>query len=259
MDASWWAEHAGLLGLVAARLAGVAVTGPVFASPEVPLLARGAFALVLSLLVLPVVAAAPVPDPGAGWVYAPAVVAEAAFGVAVGLLGQLIVLAVHGAGELLDFELGFGIGQLLNPDAERPGSLVGSWLHVLTLVVFLGINGHHVVLRALLETFEAIPPGAVHLPPPAAASAARLLGWVVLTAFRLALPVLAVMALVTVGLAVLARVLPQLNVFLTGLPAKLALGVAVLAVAAPAVAAAVRGFSEEALGLMLRWLGEVAP
>lgn len=256
MDLAWLVERASTFGLVLARIAGLTASSPVFGGPLVPPPVRAAVALVLALVVLPVVpAATPVGAPA----YLAALTLEVAAGLAVGLLSQLLFLAVHGAGELLDLDVGFGVGGLLAPDLERPPALLGGWLHVLALLVFLGVNAHHLVLRALLASFQAMPPGGPRLGSGGALGAARALGWAVDTALGLALPVLGVLALLTAALAVLGRLLPQLNVFLAGLPVKAVAGLLALGAGLPLLVPQLGRLARESLLPLLRWSGGGVP
>lgn len=256
MDLGWVAERAQVLGLVLARIAGMISLSPVLGSPQVPVLARGALALVLSLLVLPAVASPPTLSPAA---YLLALAVEAATGAAAGLLAQLLFLAVQAAGELMDLDAGFGVAAVLAPELGRPAGLLGSLLHVLALWVFLAAGGLHAVLRALLESFAVMPPGWPSLPPARALELAEALGWTVVTALRLAAPLLGVLLLVTAALAVVGRVLPQLNVFFAGLPVKTAVALLALSSLLPLLVRVLAMLAGESLVPALRWLGGGGP
>lgn len=257
MDARGVVAQAAVFGLVLARVAGVVATAPIFGNRQVPPMARAALALVLALLVLPVVRpAGPAPSPAA---YALALAGEALFGLAVGLTSQLLFLAVQGTGELLDLELGFTAAQLLDPQFGGAAPLMSLLLYALAALLFLGVDGHHLLLRALLGSFAALPPGSAHLGAATAERWAEAVGWVWWTAIRLALPVLAVSVLVTAALAVAGRLLPQLNVLVTGLPVKLVVGLGALGAALSLWAGLVARLVPDSLAPALRVLVGGAP
>jgi len=225
-------NHIPTVGLVLMRISGIIAVAPPFAAATVPVAVRALLALALTLIVVPAVPA----WTGAGpWDFAAAAAGGLAMGLAMGLIILLLLLAIQGAGELIDLEMGFGLVNVIDPAFGRPVPLVGNFLYFLALVVFLAVDGHLLVLRALLDSFQAIPPGGGRWEGPVLAAVARQFAWVIVTAVRIALPVVGVLFLTTAALGVLARTMPQLNVFMVGLALKIALGLAVIALVLPAL------------------------
>lgn len=225
-------ERMPTVGLVLMRISGIIAVAPPFAATTVPVTLRGLLALVLTLIVVP---AAPVWEGAGPWEFAAAAAGELMVGLAVGLLILLVLLAVQGAGELIDMEMGFGMVNVIDPAFGRPAPLLGNFLYFLALVIFLTVDGHLLVLRALLDSFQAIPPGGGRWEAPLFAAIVQQFSWVFVTAVRIALPVVGVVFLATTALGVLARTMPQLNVFMVGLALKIALGLAVIALVLPAL------------------------
>ena len=225
-------ERMPTVGLVLLRIAGIVAVAPPFAVTAVPVALRGLLALILTLVVVP---AAPVWEGAGAWAFAAAAAGELAVGLAVGLLILLLLLAVQGAGELIDMEMGFGMVNVIDPAFGRPVPLLGNFLYFVALVIFLAVDGHLLVLRALLDSFQVIPPGGGRWDGPIFAAVVEHFSWVIVTAVRIALPVVGVLFLTTMALGVLARTMPQLNVFMVGLALKITLGLTILGLVLPAL------------------------
>lgn len=136
--------------------------------------------------------------------------------------------ATQFAGRALDIQIGFGVAAVLNPATRSMGALVGSVFGMTTMVMFLAMNGHHVLLRALVSSLENYPPGTFGFAPDLGA----LLGQSsAIFSFGLALagPVMLALLLADIALAVMARSLPQLNVFVLSFAIKVVLGTVGLA------------------------------
>lgn len=142
--------------------------------------------------------------------------------------------AVLLAGRLIDLQIGFGVASLIDPTTRSAAPLLGTLLHVAAIVVFFALDGHHLLLRGLLFSFERIPPGTA-LPQIDGAAVIAQFGGMFVYALMLAAPVMFVLFLIDVAMAVVARTMPQVNVFIVSLPLKVLVGLATLALVVPAL------------------------
>lgn len=212
------------------RVSGIVFVAPPFGASSVPPLIRGLVALVLTLVLLPAI---PLHAMDNAWRFGVAALGELVIGLAIGLLALLLILAVQGAGDLLDLEMGFAVANVIDPHFERPVPLMGSFLYFFALTLFLVIDGHLLVIRALFDSFQRIPPGAASWDGSLFHSIVEQFAWVIITAIQVSLPIIGVLFMATAALGVLARTMPQLNVFLVGMPLKIALGLAALGLMLP--------------------------
>jgi flagellar biosynthetic protein FliR len=157
-----------------------------------------------------------------------ALAGEAAIGFTMALGVALAFAAFQIGARLLDVQIGFGIGQVFDPSTQQHLPVLAGLAAPLALVLFVTADAHHAMLRAVAAGLDRFPPGA-GWPLEAAlgpvlmqASAAFTLG------FALVAPVVFVLALVDIGLGVLARNLPQMNMFVLGIPVKVIAGIAAL-------------------------------
>jgi flagellar biosynthetic protein FliR len=164
---------------------------------------------------------------------------EATFGALLGLSMHAAFAVLQIAGRLLDLQMGFGMATVLDPVTRANAPMIGVALSMLGLSVFFGSDGHHALLRGIVQTAEWVPPGAVWQLPNAA-QLAKVAGTMFSLSVVVMAPALFMLLLLEVALDVMSRVLPQMNVMFVGMPVKMMVGLGTLAVAAPGMAPALR-------------------
>ncbi len=214
--------------LLSARIAAATMLTPIFGPTQIPGPVRVVIALGLSAFL---VLAVPVTVPPI----------DSALGLSIATLGELMLgaslafgflvayAATQIAGRVLDIQLGYSASAVLNPTTQTPAPLIGSVLGMAAVAVFLAMDGHHVLLRALALSVEHYPPGALafdidfgeHL---------RFSGAMFTFGLALAAPVMLTLLLADLALAVMSRSMPQLNVFVLSFSIKIVLGLLGLAV-----------------------------
>jgi len=214
-----------VLALVLFRVTGVVLVAPVLGSPSVPVMARVFLAVLLALVFFPIVrGAAPLVDPSPG-AFALAAAVELGIGLLIGFAASLLFAAVQLGGHLLDQELGILQANLLDPFSDVPISVLGQFKLLLATVVYLLLNGHHLLIAALGDSFRAAP---------VAGAAAQVADGMVLDLFRMAVqiaaPALLTLFLVTIALAFMARAVPEMNLFALSFPVRLGVGLLVVAI-----------------------------
>lgn len=212
------------------RIASFWVALPVF-SAGVPGTLRVGFAAAVALLVAPNLPGVSPPDElGA---YALLVLSEALVGLAMGLVVLTLLAAVQVAGQLVDAPLGFSVAHVLDPQMGLDTPLIARFKFVVALLVLFATNGHHALLRAVAESFTVLPVGFATLRPEAAGVGVEAMGLMFVLAVRMAFPVVAALFLADVALGLVARAVPQVNVFFLGIPMKSVVGLALLLAALP--------------------------
>lgn len=218
-------EDLPVLALVLFRVTGVVLVAPVLGSPSVPVMARVFLSVLLALVFFPIVrGAAPLVEPSAG-AFALAAAAELGIGLLLGFAASLLFAAVQLGGHLIDQELGILQANLLDPFSDVPISVMGQFKLLLATVVYLLLNGHHLLIAALGQSFRSAP---------LAGAAAQVADGMVLDLFRMAVqiaaPALVTLFLVTIALAFVARAVPEMNLFALSFPVRLGVGLLVVAV-----------------------------
>lgn len=215
--------------LVSIRIATMLAFTPVFTQFPIPASARVLVVLMLSITLAFALPrqASPVAFDLGGFIQAAAL--EFSFGLL--LAGGIFCAfaAIAFAGRALDIQIGFGIGQVFDPVSRAQVPILTSVFLYTGVVVFFLLDGHHALLRGLSYTLVIVPPGGFS--PQDVNLRAVIAAWgnVYGLGFMLIAPVAAVVLLVELGLGILARGLPQMNVFVIALPIKILVGLATLA------------------------------
>ena len=213
--------------LIALRIGPLFVLAPVFGAVAIPLRVRVFLALSFAL----VLAAAIKPPPLASLDPAALIVA-AAGEMLLGIAFAFGMFAAFGAflfgGRVLDLQIGFGVASLIDPATRNQSPLLGTALNLLAVAVFFAVDAHHAVLRGLAWSLERLPPGAPLQALDGGAIAAQF-GVMFAYGLMLVAPAVFALLLLDVALAVVARTMPQMNVFIVAMPLKIVVGLLVLA------------------------------
>jgi flagellar biosynthetic protein FliR len=251
LDTEWfWAF---LVAFV--RASGVALVAPVFGSRLVPAPIRVGLSAVLALALAPLIQ----PYTGAPpteWVpLMVRLVGEAVIGLVLGYGVSLIIGAAVMAGELLDTMMGFNLMQVLNPVSSFPTTLLAQFHYMLAMTLFALVNGHYWLLLALARSFETQAGlGSLSAWSDASlATATQLGGEVLMLCVQMAAPAGGVLLVVDAAMAAVSRAVPQIPVWLIGMPAKIAVGVIALGASLPALV----GVSTRMTDLSVRYLENI--
>jgi flagellar biosynthesis protein FliR len=225
------------LVLVLARVVGLALIAPVLGSRMVPPRVRVALVVFLAVGMLPTVAGADA-RAGAELAGSPvalllALVVETGIGLLLGLVAQFVFGAVQMAGELSGMQMGLGLASLIDPQSHDRVVVLAQWQAAFALLLFLAVDGHHVLIQAVAESFRRVPPGAATLTASGLGMTVTFAGQIFVLALKLAAPVLILVLLVNAGLGALGKLVPQLNVMVVGFPINVAAGFFILAASQP--------------------------
>jgi len=236
-------QHLGTFLLAFFRLGGMLAWAPVFGHRSVPVPHRAGLAALLALVLTPLLTGSSRgPDDTLGWTLA--VAGEVLVGLAIGFVASLVVAAAELAGELIGFQMGLGLAAVFDPSTGEQAGVVARFYQILALLLFLAVNGHHLLIRAVALSFQRIGPGTV-LEPAVTGGIAGLGGKLLQSGVALAAPVVGILLVLNVALALLSRAAPQANVFMVGLPLSAGLGVLGLLDALPHVGQVVTGLIAE--------------
>ncbi len=227
-------NHAAVFFLLLTRVSGVFIVAPFFGSINIPVYIRVGAAFAISVVLFPVVdQAAAIQAPVSVWAYAFAVLAELFVGWLIGFVAYISFSAIHMAGKVMDMQVGFSIVNVMDPTSGQQIPLIGSFLYNLGLIIFLVTNGHHMIIAALFESFQAVPLLGMQANPGLANLMTDFTSGIFLTGMKIAMPVTFAILLTNVGLGVLARTMPQLNIFVVGIPLQIVVGIFVLSIMLP--------------------------
>jgi flagellar biosynthetic protein FliR len=216
--------------LLSLRIAAATMLAPVLGPTQIPATVRIVFAASMAVLL---VAALPAASINAEAFDSLAKLAAAALAeLVIGASFSFGFLAAYGAtqvaGKGLDVQIGFGAGAVLNPATQNMSPLLGTLFGMVFIAFFLGMDGHHVLIQAIALSAQSAPPGSLAYAPDAQAFLAQS-GVMFVFGLALAAPVMLGLLLADLSLALLARSMPQLNVFMLSFAIKVVLGLTGLA------------------------------
>jgi len=226
--------------LVFVRVTAMLILAPGFGNKAVPASVKVALGAALAVVLIPLVAAE---HPAVDLQLGPLVLLalkEAATGLLMGFVTGLVFEGVGLAGDLMGFDLGLSLAQLYDPETGTANNVVSRMLSLTALMVFFAINGHHFILESLFASYRAVPLGAFHVSGALSSTLVTLAGMTLVVGVKLAAPVLVTSFLLNIGLAVLARVAPQINVIFVTISLKTGAGLFVILASAPLIVAVFR-------------------
>lgn len=242
--------------LLFCRVTGVMALAPLMGSERVP----GRLKAALAVMVAAVLAPAAGPPGGGPDLAGPITVGLAAagellIGLAIGFAAKLVFAAVTMAGELADIQAGFGFAGVVSPQSGEQVSVIGQLQMIVSWLIFLGANGHHLVLQGLAASLTAVPLGSG--PGLCAPALTHATAGLIAAALRIAAPVVASVLLADLALGLLTRAAPQMNLLAIGFPVKVAVGLWVAMLALPVLGAAERGLLSVMQGVLISVLREL--
>ena len=249
-----------VLVMALARVAGLFIMAPIFAARTAPMRVRAALAFFIALAMMPILGDTP---PAMVATAGPIVLLgmlgfETMIGFTIGLVSQLTFGAVQMAGQLAGIQMGIGLANLIDPQTQEQITSLAQWQNLLALLIFLSIDGHHILIRAVADSFRVLPLGGGLPSAPGFGLVLGLAGGLFVVALKVAAPVLVLLLLVNAAMGVLAKLIPQLNVFIVGFPLNVAAGLFVLTASQPfTVRLLMTTFSEvgDSLASVVRALG----
>jgi len=216
-------ERIPMLGPVLARMAGLSLSFPLLGARAVPTYVKIMLVLGLSWALLPILPISPkaMPLDLASWTAT--VVREVLFGLCVGWLAQLVLAAAPLAAQIVGFQMGIGIANVMDPVGQQQMSVAAQFMQLLALWLFLLFDGHHLAIWVLFQNPGQTPlTGALGLAETVSEFGRNLFN----SALSLAAPVLLLLLFVQIGLGVLARMMPQMNIFIVAAPLQIGVGLA---------------------------------
>ena len=214
------------------RILALIASAPVLGNSAVPITIKVSLGVLLAAIVAPAVPAYPAMDPLslAGLLV---VMQEMLIGLAMGFTIRIVFAAVELAGEISSLTMGLGFASFFDPATQGRSSAISQFLSLVATMAFLSVNGHLVLLSALVESFSTLPVSSLPVYGGGFKQMADWGGKMFSTGVQLSLPIVAALLITNVALGILTRAAPQLNLFGIGFPITLGVGLLVVAMTLP--------------------------
>ena len=221
--------------LVLVRVSAMLALVPIFSQTQIPQLVRFGLGLLLAFVIVRTVP--PMAPLGSLGELTVAVLAQVFVGLVFGFVAFLLFTGIQFAGEIIDTQIGFAVVNIINPITSQNVTVIGELELALATLLYLAADAHHVLLAGIAGSFQLVPLPYAGAPELVAGDVMRFFAQSLFIVFQIAAPVAVALFLVNVMLGLMARVAPQMNVFVVGFPIQITLGLVMLVVSLPLLGA----------------------
>ena len=210
--------------LILMRVGAMLFVAPVFGGSIVPTQTKFLFSMMIALILLPIITipstGLPLDTLALGWLG----INELLVGLVMGASLVFIFAAVQYAGQIIDFQMGFAIVNLIDPTQDVQIPIMGLFHYLIAILIFLAMNAHHFIISALVDSFSAAPLMTAGFSGLVVSGITKAFGDLFIVAMRIAAPTIAVIMLYNASLGIIAKTVPQINLLIVGFPIRIALG-----------------------------------
>ena len=223
-----------------ARVAGFIAAIPILLANQTPMQLKAGLVIMFSLVLFPVMQPT-IPSVEFGpESFLLLAVTEILLGSMIGLVARMIFTSVEYGGTIIGYQMGFAAANVFDPTSKRQLALISQFQNVFAILIFLAIDGHHIFFQLAVESYKILPPGVFNISGEAIPFLLQLSSRIFMLGIQFSAPILAVLLLSGLILGILARVFPQLNVFLLSFPLNIAISFTVIALTLPLVSSLIR-------------------
>ena len=228
------AEYLDAFVLVLLRVSAIIVTIPVISEGTVPIKIKAGLSIIIAIIIFPMVVPQIPPIKNIHLIQLIFLMAgEVLIGVTIGFVARLLFAAIQMAGDIIGFQMGFSVANVIDPMSSTQVSIITELQYLIAMLVFLTINAHHFFFQAIVQSYTLITPLSFHFSGQLMQFIFDVSREMFVIALKIAAPIMAVMIFTNVGLGVIARTVPQMNIFIVGFPLQISLGLIFLGLTAP--------------------------
>ena len=235
--------------IILIRISGFVYTAPFFSLKNTPRMLKTGFSVGLAIIIFMTVPYEPLQYSGVVG-YAILIVEEALAGIILGFLANVCYQVLGFAGQLIDTEIGLSMVNEFDPVTSSQVTISGTFYEYGVMLILMVTYMHHYLLEALVDSFKLIPVGGLTINPLIYNVAVKYILDYFVLAFRIVLPVFAAMLIVNTILAIMAKVAPQMNMFVIGIQLKVLVGLAVMLIVIELLPGVAGFLSDEMMELM---------
>jgi len=197
---------------------------PFFNARVIPVLCKAGLTLIISIILFPVISNKMVDFPDTLLGMAQLIGAEFIIGMVLGLLVQMFFEAVRIMGQLVGFQTGFAIANIIDPQSGIQVSIFANIAYFVATVLFLILNGHHIVLNAMRESFEIVKVGSLSLNGQIFREIMQVSGDMFVIAIKIGSPAIAVLLFTKIAFGLIVKLIPQMNIMIVAFPVQIVIG-----------------------------------
>ena len=222
-----------LFFLVFLRVGAIMITIPVFESRSIPQLFKLALAFTASLALFPLLGLEAVPISSSIIGLGIGAAGEILLGLVIGFSVKLIFAGIQLAGQMAGYQMGMAIANVMDPAESQQIPLLAQFNNLCALLIFLALNAHHWFIRALTQSYRLVPPFNARFDGALTEHLIQLAGKMFVIAIQVGAPIIATLLVTSVAFGLIARTVPQMNVFIVAMPLKIGVGLVFLGFSLP--------------------------
>ena len=216
--------------LVVVRISGIFIFSPFFSSQNVPTIMKIGLTFTFGfLLALSLPGGIEIADQSMVIL----IVKEFMIGLIIGFIAYAFLTSFYVLGQVIDMKIGFGMANVFDPQNKIQVPLMGNFYYIIAFLFLLMLDGHHIIIKALIDSYDFIPIGTFSYSEDVLDIIVNSLAQAFDIGFRLSFPIVAIIFLTDILLGIMAKAIPQMNVFVVGMPLKVFIGLAVILVTMP--------------------------
>ncbi|OGO85824.1 MAG: flagellar biosynthetic protein FliR [Clostridiales bacterium GWE2_32_10] len=224
-----------LIFLVTLRMVGFFVSAPFFSGQYVNNYIKVGLSFVLANVVVATGLIKSVSYSNGIFGYFVLGIKEVAMGLFLGYIATIVLNIIVMVGEMIDFQIGFTMASVMDPLSGEQMPITGNLYHFVIISIMLITNMHHELIKTIIYSYNIVGLGGFNLTQAVFDIHMEILTDVFITAIKLASPIIGIMLIINAGLGVLVRTLPQMNMFVVGLPIKIYVSLYVMILITPAM------------------------
>ncbi len=217
-----------VLLLVLVRVSGMFFLSPIFGRRNLPNNFKIGFCLMFTLLIANTVAIPDFSQYASLAAYALLIGKELLVGLMMGFISYLFFSSIYIAGQMIDMRIGFGMVNVMDPLSNIQIPITADFYVVIATLVMLATNSHHLLIEAMAESYKYLPIGAAEFSGETPRQLVGLFSAVFAIGFKIAAPVTITILITDLALGIISKSMPQMNVFMLGMPLKVILGIAII-------------------------------
>lgn len=228
------AEHLDAFVLVLLRVSAIIVVIPVISETVVPVRVKASLSIIVSVIIFPLVVSQ---IPPTGNIHVVRLIffmiGEVMIGLTIGFATKLIFAGIRMAGDIIGFQMGFSVANVVDPMSQQMVSIITELQYLVAMLIFLAVNAHHLFFQAIVQSYVLVAPLSFHFTGQVMQVLFDISRDIFVIAVKISGPIMAVMIFTNVALGVVARTVPQMNIFIVGFPLQISMGLIFLGLTTP--------------------------
>lgn len=210
--------------LVLIRIGAILFMFPFFNAKVIPILSKAGLALMISIVLFPVIDIKMIQFPNSALGMAQLILSELIIGMILGLLVQTFFEGIRMMGQMVGFQTGFAITNIIDPQSGAQVSILSNMAYFLAVIFFLLLNGHLIVLNSIRESFELIHVGSLGLNGEMFNKLIHIYGEMFSIAVKIGAPAIAALLFTNIAFGIITKFIPQMNIMIVAFPVQIIIG-----------------------------------